>query len=126
MVRYQDILRKQGVFTRIFWVAEPFQLKDGYHLHYLMYSPQAKKFAYRYFYHTWQIATGMWKYDKKRKGWTKGKQIETSDHRWEFRKWNRIQMQSFKTKGGASSYCTKYITKGAITYDLLSNLKPTN
>lgn len=80
--------------VEIFWVAEPFDLKEGHHLHWLMrVTPDVLR--YQDYYQIWQAVSS------KRMGW------------------HRIQMEKFRPKIGAGGYCSKYIMKAHSDYDII-------
>ena len=84
--------------TKIFWAAEPFDLKEGYHLHALIKIPNILNF--NNIIQTYQHVSG-------------NKNLEKGD------KWNRIQLENYNPKLGASHYISKYITKKLCDYDVL-------
>lgn len=88
---------------RIFWAAEPFDLKEGYHVHGLL-ELSSEIVDYRQLVEVWQVVTGAWK-RRNKGGWTKDS-------------WNRIDMQAYDPKRGAAGYLSKYITKYLADYDM--------
>jgi hypothetical protein len=93
--------------SKLFYVAEPFDLRDGYHSHSLFYIPANIKpwnpessFLFREIVNTWQWATG-------NKDLTK-------------ENWSRIRITKYDRKRGAGGYCGKYIFKENADYDLLT------
>lgn len=78
---------------KIFWVAEPFDLRQGYHIHFLMEAKPEPR--YQEIYELWNYAA------KKSLG----------NH--------RITAEKFKPKIGAGGYCAKYILKANADYDFL-------
>jgi len=104
--RYYDILDRtmnRNVSMTMFWIAEPFDLKEGQHLHWLM--KMEPELPYADMYSLWQQATG-----------TKN----VSTHRKKGRNWSRIQIERYKEGKGASGYCSKYIMKAHADYDILT------
>ena len=102
--RFFEALCLRG--SKLFWVAEPFDLKDGCHSHSLLHIPDnikpfdpASDFLFREIINTWQWATG-------------NKDLLKE-------KWNRIQVKKFDHKRGAGGYCGKYLFKNNADYDLL-------
>lgn len=81
---------------RFFWGAEPFEVKDGYHIHGLLKVHDDMWFTD--IVHTWQYVTGNKLMNKA--------------------KWNRVDLQKFDPKRGAGFYCSKYILKGLSDWDL--------
>jgi hypothetical protein len=94
--------------SRLFWVAEKFECKDGYHGHGLLYLPEPERavadlFKIDYFpglIDQWQWATG--NKDKDRS------------------KWNALNLSHYDKKRGAGGYCAKYVFKDDADYDLLT------
>ena len=92
--------------ARLFWVAEKFELKDGYHGHGLLYLPAGPGedlFPVDYFpalIDQWQWATG--NPDRERS------------------KWNALNLSHYDKKRGAGGYCAKYVFKDDADYDLLT------
>jgi hypothetical protein len=85
--------------TCLFWVAEPFELKDGHHIHGLLKMPDCSKQYFDLMINTWQWATGNKDFLKE--------------------KWNALHMVNYKPRLGASGYCSKYLLKDHNDYDLL-------
>lgn len=94
MDRFHKFLSKAGK-TEMFWAAEPFDAKDGYHTHALLNVPDA--FHYKNIVDLWQKASG-------------GTNLQ---------KWQRIDLQRYDPTKGAGHYLSKYITKGISDYDFL-------
>jgi len=82
----------------IFWVAEPFDCKEGFHTHALIKSD----LNYEGVINTWQRVSGNTKFQKGTK-------------------WNRIQLDEYDAELGASGYVGKYITKKLSDYDYLTS-----
>lgn len=80
----------------MFWAAEPFDVKEGYHTHALLKVHESM--PYKAIVDLWQ------KVSKGGKG-----------------KWNRIDLQEYDSNRGAGYYLGKYITKGLSDYDYLSS-----
>lgn len=85
--------------SMLFWVAEPFELKDGHHMHGLLRMPACSKQYFNLMVDYWQWATG---------------NNEGLKH-----KWNALHLVNYNPKQGASGYCAKYIMKDHSDYDLL-------
>jgi hypothetical protein len=92
---YKEIARAGD--SRIFWAAEPFDTKEGHHVHAMLKVSELLPFSY--VINSWQVATG--------------------NRRMEKKKWNRIDCQKYNPKLGAAHYCGKYITKNLSDYDYL-------
>lgn len=101
MERYHDINRRCDIVTRLFWVAEPFELKDGYHTHALMSvkSELPKDIELEMLKHNFQYASGR-------------KVIANISGKLEYDKWHHIFLAKYnKRKGSAGGYCSKYVMK---------------
>jgi len=110
MERWFDKVKTDGAM--LFWVAEKFEVKDGFHAHGLLYLPSfdhENRSSYRQLVDFWQIATG-----NKALSITKARDIQ-----WDKAKWNAINLQKFEPKRGAGGYCAKYVFKNDSDYDLL-------
>lgn len=94
MERYHKYLSKAGSCT-MFWAAEPYDCKDGYHTHALIALPPSLN--YKNAIDLWQTASG-------------GKNLQ---------KWQRIQLETYNPKLGAGHYISKYVTKGFSDFDFL-------
>jgi len=97
MSRYHSVVARTlptGADIRIFWVAEPFELRDGHHTHFLQHI-SCDVLRYQDLYQLWQVAA------KKELGW------------------HRIQMETFKPKIGAGGYCSKYVQKAKADFDII-------
>lgn len=81
---------------QMFWAAEPFDVKEGYHTHALLKVNEGM--SYKSIIDLWQ---------KVSKG---GKN----------NRWNRIDVQSYDKEKGAGYYLGKYITKRLSDYDFFS------
>lgn len=119
--------------TKIFWAAEPFDLKEGYHLHALIKIPDV--LTYKNIIQTYQHVSGnktMYQTPSELKNCEKfyssnnesiksyhllnGEVVSTQK-----RGWNRIQLENYDPSKGASHYIGKYITKQLSDYDILTN-----
>jgi len=93
----------------IFWVAEPFEVKDGFHIHALMSVPD--HFHERPYFdvirENWQKVTGSW-----------GCVINENGMKVK-KKANFIDVQRYDPKRNAGEYCLKYILKEGSDYDIL-------
>ena len=84
--------------SRLLFVAEPFDLRDGFHSHSLLYVPD-DRWPISVYVDNWQWATG--NKDLKRE------------------LWSRIQIRRYDSNQGAAGYCAKYLFKADSDYDLL-------
>lgn len=89
---------KAGDF-RMFWCAEPFDVRDGYHLHALIHVSDL--LPYKFLVDAYQVVTGNKELSKDR--------------------WNRIQLRKYNPKLGAGYYVSKYITKNLADYDFYAS-----
>lgn len=92
MEAYHDNIRKAGK-SPMFWGAEKFEVKDGYHTHALLKVPPA--WNYGHLIKIWQKVSG---------GTKKGE-------------WNRLDLQDYDPKLGAGHYVSKYCTKQCADFD---------
>jgi len=98
MERYASIIKRTlngNCQLRIFWVSEPFEAKDGMHVHFLL--DLRPELRYTDLYKLWQVATGA-----KKKG-----------------EWHRMEAEKFLKSRGAAAYCTKYVFKKQADFDLI-------
>ena len=101
---YKEI-SKAGAST-IFFAVEPFDLKEGYHIHALLQVPET--YQYKHILQVWQHVSG-----NKRKVKVEG----------EASTWNRVDLQTYNPKLGARHYVGKYIMKQGCDYDILIDTK---
>jgi len=98
--------------SKLFWVAEKFECKDGYHIHGLLdlqgSDLRDDRSRTGVLANWWQLATG-----------NHCKSNDSDGIRWEI--WNQIDLQPYMKSVGASGYCAKYINKKHTDYDLLIN-----
>ena len=92
------------LIERMFWAAEPFDTREGYHTHGLMRirNDLAVTVPFKMITEMYQVAAG-------------NADLEKS-------KWHRIQLRKYNKKLGATYYCGKYITKELSDYDMYSLL----
>jgi len=86
---------------RIFWVAEPFDCKEGFHCHYIIFFDmpvQTKLFDM-----TWHIVL---------QSWRKSTGCKSA----------RIHATKYRKNGGVTKYVAKYITKNLSDYDIIDKL----
>lgn len=93
---YYKHLSKAGG-CRMFFAVEPFDCRNGYHLHALIKVPDV--LPYNFMVNTYQFVCG-------------NKDHSKAD-------WHRIQLMKYNDKRGASYYLGKYITKTLSDYDFL-------
>jgi len=86
----------------IFFAIEPYDVKEGYHIHALILCPNGLK--YQHVISSWQHVSG-----NKRKP-KEGEHEST---------WNRVELQRYNPKLGARHYVGKYIMKDQSDYDFL-------
>jgi len=106
--RWFDAFKTEG--SHLFWVAEKFECKDGFHGHGLLYVPDAPEDLFNRMIDHWQIATG-----NKAISNHPGKRIE-----WDKENWNALNLKKYDRKRGAGGYCAKYVFKNDADYDLLT------
>ena len=90
--RFHDRANKSGA-TTMFFACEPYDVKDGYHVHALIKS----EIEFKNLIECYQVTSG-------------GKKIG---------KHQRIDLQKFKQGMGGAMYCAKYITKRLSDWDIL-------
>lgn len=86
----------KGSTGRLFWGAEPFELKDGFHCHALLKVPPEYSFS---------MLTQLWRQVSGAKNMKNGKAY--------------CKLLKYNKSLGAGHYCTKYITKGLSDWDIL-------
>jgi hypothetical protein len=93
----------------LFFVLEPFGLKEGFHIHCLIQLPESfhEPHNFQNIIDTWQICVGTYKHIMN----DKGERIREQH--------SRIDLKKYKKDISASGYCTKYIMKGDSDYDIL-------
>lgn len=82
--------------SRLFWAAEPFDTRVGYHTHALLKVPEGMPF--KMLTEIYQVAAG-------------NVSLSKSD-------WHRVQFKPYNKNLGATYYCGKYITKRLADYDM--------
>lgn len=100
MVRLQDNLLKKKIHTNIFWASEPFDIKEGQHLHCVvefigMDKDQDNKKIYLEFVESWRTVVQEQK--------------------------ARIQGERYDNSKGATYYLSKYIQKKMSDYDFFGS-----
>ena len=100
-----------GVNPVLFWVAEPYELKDGYHAHGLLHIPDefTKQPHFDFLRDAYMIMAG-------------SKVIQNDKGKLKFDTTHRVELQKFDRRRRAGLYATKYIMKsnsGVGDYDLI-------
>lgn len=97
--RWHQKLEKHGYTPFIFWVAEKYECKDGYHIHLLLkLGRKIEPHEFKFICELYQICAGTSKY-------------EMVDGKMQREKWSRIDIQKFNPKLKAGWYVTKYVLK---------------
>lgn len=101
MERFADRNKKENGGALIFWVAEPYEVKDGYHTHALikmndrfLFPDGDNKLCFEVLKETWQIVS-------------KG----------HGNKYNRVHLERYQKGKGANYYVGKYVLKKRCDYD---------
>lgn len=113
MERFYEAIKTDD--SLLFWVAEKFECKDGYHSHGLLkisnkygsLDPE-NKFLFTNLIDHWQLATG-----------NKALSIDQDKITWDKAGWNALNLKRFNPGRGAGGYCAKYVFKDNADYDLL-------
>lgn len=117
MERWFDEFKTPG--SMLFWVAEKFECKDGFHGHGLLYMPAGPEGPDRTLFNrlidAWQWATG----NKTILVTSWYKEGGRSKMEWDKTKWNALNLKHYDKKRGAGGYCAKYVFKDDADYDLL-------
>ncbi len=87
------------VVKRLFWAAEPFDCREGYHTHALVQI--AEGMPYKAAINAFQVASG-------------NKDLGKA-------KWARVQLSAYDPEQAACFYVSKYISKKLADYDLIQN-----
>ena len=93
---------------KMFWVAEPFELKDGNHLHALLKHPTKNKTEFNRLIHMWQVATG-----------NRNLNIDGHGTNWDKKNWNALNLRKYNPNLGGAAYICNKLTKPGTDYDLL-------
>jgi hypothetical protein len=96
---------------KMFFVVEPFELRDGMHIHALIHLPDQfhEPMYYQKVIDAWQITSGTYN------------RVKDENDLWVEQKKSRIDCKRYDEKIGAGGYCSKYITKSRCDYDMLTN-----
>lgn len=99
----------------LFWVAEKFECKDGYHGHGLLiienkygHLDPDNIFLFKGLIDHWQLATG-----------NKATSNNDGTIEWDRSEWNALNLKRYDPKRGAGGYCAKYVFKDNADFDLL-------
>ena len=92
----------------IFWVAEPFELRDSHHFHGLLKHPTETRAEYMRLINMFQKATGARRLN-----------IDCRGFDWDKTNWNALDLHKYDSKRGAGGYICKYLMKTETDYDLL-------
>ena len=95
--RTTDNWKKLDPDVRVFWAAERFECKDGYHLHALVYAPTGPK-NIQAFVETYQAMVG-------------NKVVANNGGKLRFDAWARIDLRKFNPKRAAAKYLVPYMFK---------------
>ena len=106
MERYHKKLRENGLYASFFWVAEKFEIKDGFHTHGLL-SIHGNELSYTEI--AQKIAFDCWQKVSVHKGQT--------STRTDGQVFNRCDIQCVNPKLKATRYLSKYVTKKCADYD---------
>jgi hypothetical protein len=98
-MRVSTDINARKVVKGLFWAAEPFDCKEGYHTHALVDIDDSMPF--KAVINAYQVATGNRKMGKE--------------------KWARVQMSAYDPQQAAAFYVSKYISKKLADYDLIRN-----
>lgn len=97
----------------ILWVAEKNELRDGHHLHALVWVPD--HFKQRHLHYAlceaYQVCAG-----------AKAETIDKRTGKVTYRSWSRIDLQAYDKRRNAGGYLTKYMTKSSelLDWDILT------
>ena len=100
-MRINTDITSPNVVKGLFWAAEPFDTRQGYHTHGLIKIDESMPF--KAVINAYQIATGNKDLKKDR--------------------WARIQISAYDPQKAACFYVSKYISKKLADYDLIRNDK---
>ena len=111
--RFYKAILNQAPSVNMFWAAEPFDVKEGHHIHFLVYfdkSPTPGLF--KTLIDLWQWCTG----NKALFIYAGTNKIE-----WEKDSWNAINLRDYDSKRGAAGYTAKYMNKTRADYDYINS-----
>jgi hypothetical protein len=97
--RFHSKLKKHGFNPLIFWVAEKYEIKDGYHIHALMkLNRKIDKHEFRFITELYQIVAGT-------------SSCNGENGNLKFNEWSRIDLQKYDPRRKAGLYVSKYVLK---------------
>lgn len=102
---YKEISSKGSMF---FYVSEPFEVKEGQHIHGLLKVGQENPDHFRIMIDMWQWATG-----------NRALSVDGKGINWDKKKWNALNLRNYDPDRGAGGYMCKYVMKTTADYDLL-------
>jgi hypothetical protein len=98
--RFHAKLKEHHYEPLIFWVAEKFEVKDGFHIHLLLrLNKKISKHEYIFITQLYQIVTGS----------RTVKELANSENN--KKKWSRIDLQKYTKGRNSGMYVTKYVIK---------------
>jgi len=101
--RWHEKMRKHDFEPILFWVAERFETKDGYHIHGLLkLNRKLKKHEFVFITELYQIVSGACSVND----------LTSTINNKEKRKklsWNRIDLSRYLESKNGGAYCTKYV-----------------
>lgn len=100
--------RMTGRQCRLLWVAERNELRDGHHIHGLVWVPDNFRDPHLHYAlcEAYQVCTG-----------AKAQTIDKRTGKVKYDKWSRIDLQAYDKKRNAGGYLTKYMTKASSLLD---------
>lgn len=104
--RFHAKLKEHHFEPILFWVAEKYEVKDGYHLHALLkLNKELEDYEYVFITEIYQVISGTMK--------LKDVLTPTKDENGKkiYKKWSRIDLQKYKAGKDGSAYVTKYVMK---------------
>ena len=115
MERFSDRLSEKHGGAKTFWVAEPFDCKEGYHTHALVRLNDRTLFGHEFATENVSgeavsLKTPSIAFDLLRETW----QITSKGGPG---KWNRVQLKRYDPLLGAGYYVGKYMMKRRVDYD---------
>ena len=104
--RWHKQVRSEG--SLFFYVSEPFEVKEGQHIHGLLMCPGYDQLFFRKMVDMWQWATG-----------NRALSVDGKGINWDKKKWNALNLRNYDPDRGAGGYMCKYVMKTTADYDLL-------
>jgi hypothetical protein len=108
MERYFSKVKTLTGDANLFWVAEPFKVRDGYHTHGLLKVPPEfkEKHLYQSLVDTYQMACG-------------SSVVTNNQGKLKFNNSHRIDLSKYDSSKFGARYCAKYLMKKYSDYDIL-------